>query len=697
VSPTVVSHAVCGVVYFALALLLTVRGEQPGRRLAWVLIAACSTTGLWAFSVAFGAELPGPSLARAAGSLDLLRLGLWLAFLALAYRTGGLPTHAPARTTQWLWAASGALLLVLVAGELAGGGLAFRTAEGRALFVGLFGRLVLTTAGLILVAELFRKSEGEYRWRIKYLCVGLGGLFAYELFFYSEALLLRRVDPTLDMSRGAVSAIVAPLLAVAAARNPTWSVELNVSRRAAFHSTVLIGVGLYVLALSGVGAALRVFGGDWGVLLQVGFLFAALVLLVVLMSSGTVRSVTKLRLSRYFFTHRHDYREQWRWFADALSASDGGGSLRQRALRAVARVVGSPGGGLWLRESDRFALAAELGLPEGAADLPADAPLGAELARRREYVVELDADRAKTQSGEPWLPEWLCHWRAAWLVLPLVHRDKLVGFIVLARSAAIRRLDREDEELLLLVARHIASYLVEEQTTRALVESRRFVELSRRTSFIAHDLRNLANELSLTLANTRKHIQNPEFQRDLLLNMEESVEGMRRLLDRLRPGNRPSASAPTDFARVIGHSLRGLVSSQPTVRLDLDPDTSLPVAGDQDLVTAMSGHLIRNAVEAAGSEGHVILRLRRDGGEAIFEVVDDGPGMTAEFVSERMHHPFGSSNHGGLGIGLYECRELARELGGRLEIDSEPGNGTTARLRLPLAKPLSKPAEATQP
>jgi signal transduction histidine kinase len=172
---------------------------------------------------------------------------------------------------------------------------------------------------------------------------------------------------------------------------------------------------------------------------------------------------------------------------------------------------------------------------------------------------------------------------------------------------------------------------------------------------------------------------------------------MRRLLDRLRPGNRPSTSAPTDFARVIGHSLRGLVSSQPTVRLDLDPDASLPVAGDQDLVTAMSGHLIRNAVEAAGSEGHVILRLRRDGGEALFEVVDDGPGMTAEFVSERMHHPFGSSNHGGLGIGLYECRELARELGGRLEIDSEPGNGTTARLRLPLAKPLSKPAEAMQP
>ena len=60
--------------------------------------------------------------------------------------------------------------------------------------------------------------------------------------------------------------------------------------------------------------------------------------------------------------------------------------------------------------------------------------------------------------------------------------------------------------------------------------------------------------------------------------------------------------------------------------------------------------------------------------------------MTPEFVRERLHHPFQSSKRRGLGLGLYECCELAGRAGGDLSIDSLPGRGTVARLRLPLAR-----------
>jgi signal transduction histidine kinase len=59
--------------------------------------------------------------------------------------------------------------------------------------------------------------------------------------------------------------------------------------------------------------------------------------------------------------------------------------------------------------------------------------------------------------------------------------------------------------------------------------------------------------------------------------------------------------------------------------------------------------------------------------------------MAPDFLRERLLHPFRSSKRKGFGIGLYECRQLARALGGGLAIDSQPGEGTVARLWLPLA------------
>jgi signal transduction histidine kinase len=113
----------------------------------------------------------------------------------------------------------------------------------------------------------------------------------------------------------------------------------------------------------------------------------------------------------------------------------------------------------------------------------------------------------------------------------------------------------------------------------------------------------------------------------------------------------------------------------------------LPVVADPERLAAMSGHLVQNALDAAGADGHVTVSLRRSGDHAVLEVQDDGPGMPRELLRDRLRHPFQSDKPGGFGLGLFECSELARELGGELAVESEPGRGTAARLRLPLAKP----------
>ncbi len=670
----VATDLACAFLYTALAVLLWIHSQRMAA--VRLLTAACALTGLWAGVVALDLVV-ARSLAPAPGILDVLRAASWVAFLSVAYQAGR-PPGQRIRGRSWiigLGALVGALLILREIWVATGTG-----REGAEPYVvaSLYGRGAFAAAGLVYIEALLRPVRAEQLRRIRYLCLGVGGLLAYDLFVVSEALLFHRVDPVLAVSRGAVSMLAAPLIAAAAARNPAWATDLQVARRAVLHSATLFAVGVYFLVAGALGAALRATGGDWGRLLQVTLLSAAVLLIAVVWFSPSTRSVLELGFSRFFFTYRHDYREQWQRFAQALISPRSGQALREQSLRAVADVVGSRKGGLWLRESGVFAPVADMRLPP-AANVWLDDEFVDLVERSRGKILELGEKAAGAQ-----LPGWLRKWKEGWIVLPLVHRDELVGVIVLARSLAHRRLHPEDRELLTTLAHHVASYLSAELTTRSLEEARRFEELSRRTAFIAHDLRNLANELALTLTNARKHIQNPDFQRDLLLGMQESVAGMQRLLDRLRLGEgEPVASGPTDFARLVEGSVRSRAIEGSSVDLDLGDRSPHWVASGPDRLASMSGHLIQNAIEAAGPDGQVNVRLTRDGPYSSLEIEDDGPGMDAEFLRERLLHPFRSSKPNGFGLGLYECRQLACELGGDLAIDSEPGRGTMVRLKLP--------------
>lgn len=669
----------CFLAYGGLALLVVLHG-RPGGRARLLVVSAPAATALWALARALDAGLSCPEGSVQPDLTDLLRVLTWMLLLGMAYRTG-LPERASDRQIQVIGVIAGATAALLLALWL--GGEAAEPLEGFAFVASAYAWLTLIVLGLMLAEVLLRQARTESLWRIKFLCVGVGGILAYDLFVVSEALLFRRWAPLLLEAQGAISLLAAPLIAVAAARNPSWSVQVNLSRRAVFHSVVLAGVGIYLVLVAIAGLLLRRVEGDWGLILQGGFFFLALVLLLLLYLSSTVQSFAKFQVSRYLFTHRHDYREQWRRFSQALASADVGMSLRERALAAVSSMFDSPVAGLWLREEGVFHLEADQRLPRDCADVEADAELIARLEARSGRTLEL---ARRVEERPTWLPEWLRGWRAAWILAPLVHRDGLIGFIVLIRTWPTRTLHPEDEELLQIVALQTASYVVEEQTTRALEETKRFREISRGMAFIAHDLRNMANNVDLTLSNARKHIHDPAFQQDLLLSLRDAVSRMRRLLDKLgETRQQANGGARADLARLVRESAPARFSEQLSVRIEVEPESTLPVAADSDRLVAVTGHLIQNALEAAGPRGHVEVRVRREGDTALLEVQDDGRGVPPRLLRERLRRPFGSRKPGGYGIGLYECNRFALELGGRLEINSDPGRGTEARLRLPLA------------
>ena len=210
----------------------------------------------------------------------------------------------------------------------------------------------MAVIGMILVEQLYRNTPVKQRWGIKFACLGIGGIFAYDFYLYSDALLLRDVNPEIWAARGIINALVVPLVAVSAARNPQWSVGITVSRRILFYSAALFGAAAYLLAMAAAGYYLRFFGGSWGTVMQVTFLFGAVILLLAVLFSGTLRSWLRVFISKHFFSYNYDYREEWLRFTRTLSES--GHELEERVIQALAQLVESPGGGLWIsRESGK--------------------------------------------------------------------------------------------------------------------------------------------------------------------------------------------------------------------------------------------------------------------------------------------------------------------------------------------------------
>src|ERR1700719_221306 len=181
-------------------------------------------------------------------------------------------------------------------------------------------RIGFGVAGLLTIENFWRNTEPERRWHVWPLCVAIGGLFAYELFLFSDAFITRgRVDSGLALGQPIVAAFMAPLLALAMARNREWRVDIHGSPKVVLNTATLVARGCFLAAVAVVAILLRGFGGEWGLVLQLAMLFGSIVVLATVLSSGSVRRRLKFLISRNFYTHHYDYRVKWLKFIELVS------------------------------------------------------------------------------------------------------------------------------------------------------------------------------------------------------------------------------------------------------------------------------------------------------------------------------------------------------------------------------------------
>lgn len=271
------------------------------------------------------------------------------------------------------------------------------------------------------------------------------------------------------------------------------------------------------------------------------------------------------------------------------------------------------------------------------------------------------------------------------VVIPLTHEDKLIGLVGLSHPRVPISLNFEDHDLLKTAGQQIASYLGQEIATAQLTESRQFEAFNRLTAYIMHDLKNAIAQQTLVVENAEKHKRNPEFVDDAIETVKGSVARIRKVINQLQQGAIDERPNRVNVSKLIKVAVSNCRDRMPNPREKLCKQQVFVLAESERLLMAVC-HAIRNAQDATHADGRIDVELGVESGNCEIRISDDGRGMDAAFIRDRLFKPFDSTKGTqGMGIGAYQIRETLLAAHGDVEVTSLPGKGTSVLLRLPIS------------
>jgi putative PEP-CTERM system histidine kinase len=623
---------------------------------------------------------------------DSLLPGVWL-FFALSYGRGNYREFL----NRWKF--------LLVAAFLVPLGLAafdnrefFDTDRPPPVVVGAAGFYLnmLLVVGLLLAGinleKTFRSSVGVMRWRIKFMVLGLGVLFAVRFCTSSQILLGHTIDPQLQILDVAALAVGCLLMLRSLFRAGHFDLDVYPSHAVLQGSVTVLLAGIYLLAIGVLAKVVAYFHFGESVLVQWFVFLGAAVLLTILLLSDRVRLHISRFVSRHFQRPLYDYRTVWRRFAEATASCVNQTDLCQVSVKAVTDIFQALSVSVWLADEpqSQLVMLASTFLTEAKADTlrPGKEEFAEILKALRGQHDPVDIDTVK----EPWA-ECLrrCHpeeFRKGGhrVCVPMIAGEELIGLMILGDRVSAAMFTWQDFDLLKCIGDHIAAGLLNTRLSQKLLQTKELEAFQTMSAFFVHDLKNTANTLNLMLQNLPVHFDDPAFRADALRGVSKTVAHINRLIGRLGSIRHELQIKPveSDLNELVSKSLAGWEEvAGINLKKDLAP---LPkVLFDPEQMLKVATNLIFNAREAVPpASGEVHIGTHQNNGWAVLAISDNGCGMSPEFLSRSLFRPFQTTKKNGLGIGMFQSKMIVEAHKGKIEVESQTGKGTTFRVFLPL-------------
>jgi two-component system nitrogen regulation sensor histidine kinase NtrY len=259
------------------------------------------------------------------------------------------------------------------------------------------------------------------------------------------------------------------------------------------------------------------------------------------------------------------------------------------------------------------------------------------------------------------------------------------------------------------LARAFASMTAELRTSRErLVQAERVAAWREMARRLAHELKNPIFPIQLSIETLRRALDQEgaadpaRFQalfRESSDTILDELRSLRSIVEEFSQFARmpPPRLAPTDLGDLVSRVVALYSARADSVRMETVLAPGLPMASlDRDLMGRALGNLVANALEAMPEGGTLTVRTRADDGGVALEVSDTGPGLT-EDQRTRLFTPYYTTKKGGTGLGLAIVQGIVSDHGGRIQVESSPGVGTTFTLIIPVAAIMASGAQSLSP
>ena len=556
--------------------------------------------------------------------------------------------------------------------------------------------LLLIAAVLVLVnlERTFRSAVGTMQWRIKFMVLGLGVVFGARIYTLSQALLFSGdIIALMDVETVALL-IGCTLMAVAFLRSGFGEIDVYPSHAVLRTSLTVLLVGAYLFIVGVLAQVVARTGGSATFQFQAFVVLLGFALLAVLLLSNRIRQNIRSFVSRHFERPQYDFRQIWTRFTQCMSSVFDQSGLCAAAAKLISETFNVLSVTIWLfDEQERLAFAASTSRSEREANdaLPNLASSEPNLTNIRGLSKPFDLEKAKGDYAESLRQISSSQFRTGGnrVCAPLWTGDRCIGVAILADRVGGIPYTVEELDLLKCMGDQIAMGLVNLRLTEEIMRGKELEAFQAVSAFFVHDLKNAASTLSLTLQNLPVHFDDPIFRQDALRGIGETANRINQLITRVGALRRLELKLmEVDLNLLVDDALtvlKGAPELNVVKELQLQPKLKV----DRDQFSSVVINLLLNARDAVGPGGEVRIETSQSDSWAILSVSDNGCGMSPAFLRASLFRPFQTTKKKGLGIGMFQSKMIVEAHRGKIQVESEPGAGTTIRVMLPLDRQIA--------
>jgi putative PEP-CTERM system histidine kinase len=545
---------------------------------------------------------------------------------------------------------------------------------------------------LMNLERTFRHATGHMRWQTKFMFLGVASIFGVHLFKDSQTILFKGLNTGMDFVDFGAILVGDILILKSLSRGKPLNVSIHLSHQFLYNSFTMLFVGIYFISVGVLSWFSIHFEWIKNINLVIFLIFLAVIGLASILLSDRLRMKRKRFISRHFKRPQYDYQKIWENFTKRTTSVTQTGELCDIIVKMVSETLEILSVSIWLVDEKQERLsfggstvftasqAEELKFfGHGGADLISamtDQTMPVDLeGRQDDWVEDLRLAYGLEETKES---------RIRYCV-PLNAAGRLIGIMTLSEKVFYEPFTFEESELIKTIADQAAAGLLNLRLSEQLRQAKELEAFQSMSAFFMHDLKNLASKLSLVTQNLPVHIDNPEFRRDALQTISQSVSKINTMSSRLSLlSQRLELTSKETILNDLVQEAISDVKEYVKAPIAKDLEKIPPLLIDREHIHKVLENLLINAYDALGADGQITIVTRCRDTWAEIAVRDNGCGMSKEFIKNSLFRPFQTTKKQGMGIGLYHCKTIVEAHSGRIEVESEEGVGTTFRVLLPV-------------